>query len=90
MTDQESDERSENASKEFDVPSPYEDYSNMLNNFNSDSDLMQTPSPSPPPDLVQNLNFWGNHAVNEHSVNLQQSTDQIVSCTKGKLIKSFI
>jgi hypothetical protein len=81
--------RLEKASKEFDVSSPYEDYSNMLNNFNTDSDLMQTLFPSQP-DLVQNLNFSGDRAVtNQSLVNLRQSTGQNASGTMGKL-KSFI
>jgi hypothetical protein len=89
MAEQKGEKRSEKASKEFDVSSPYEDYSNMLNNFNTHSDLMQTLSPSPP-DLVQNLNFSGHHAVtNWPLVNLQYSTGDTATGTMGKLT-SFI
>lgn len=88
MEEQNRDERSEKASKEFDIPSPYEDYSNMLKNFNSDSDLMRNFSSPLAPDLVQNLNFNTDHAVDKHPVGSQQGIlDQNASGNRGVLMK---
>lgn len=42
-------------SKELDISSPYEDYSNMMKNFNSDSDLLQPLSPPPVPNSIHEV-----------------------------------
>ncbi|KAJ4781241.1 Plant regulator RWP-RK family protein [Rhynchospora pubera] len=86
MAEEKKEEPSEKASKEFDIPSPYEDYSNMLENLNTDSDFMQTLSPSPSPNLLPNLNFSADHGVENHLVNSHQSTDQNVSRVSGEKV----
>ncbi|KAF3330934.1 Protein RKD5 [Carex littledalei] len=40
---------------ELDISSPYEDYSNMMKNFNSDSDLLQPLSPPPVPNSIHEV-----------------------------------